>query len=147
MTSKQQKIAVLLAAFGGRELNANYLAYFECFNQQLFFEAHEVLEGLWLAQRGASNAAFFKGLIQLAGAFVHVQKARPGPAQALLKLARANLQSYPEVHECLDLSSVRALIEQWLRRLESGEPSALSAANAPRLELLERSSRLKIENG
>src|ERR1035441_10730308 len=81
-----------------------YLSYFECFNRQRFFEAHEVLEALWLPQRQGPNGLFYKGLIQLAGAFVHWQKNRPGPAEALLGLARANLRKYPAIHQGLNVA-------------------------------------------
>ena len=73
-------------------LPPNYVGFFACFNQQRFFEAHEVLEKLWLAQRGRPDADFFKALIQLAGAFVHLQRNRMRPAGTLLKLARGNLE-------------------------------------------------------
>ena len=75
-----------------QDYDPRYLKYFECFNQQRFFEAHDVLEALWLPQRQGPNGSFYKGLIQLAGAFVHWQKQRPGPAVALFKLARTYLQ-------------------------------------------------------
>ena len=58
----------------GQVLDAHYLGYFACFNRGWFYEAHDVLEELWLANRTGPNYAFYKGLIQLAGAFVHLQK-------------------------------------------------------------------------
>ena len=95
----------------------HYLGYFECFNRQRFFEAHEVLEALWLPQREGPNGSFYKGLIQLAGAFVHWQKNRPGPAAALFKLARANLQKYPATHEGLSVEHVLVMTDQWLSKV------------------------------
>src|SRR5689334_16470274 len=99
------EIAAIIERFDGRELGAHYLAFFECFNQGLFFEAHEVLEKIWLPQRKEANGLFYKGLIQLAGAFVHLQKGRLRPAGALLKLARQNLERYRPIHEHLDVNS------------------------------------------
>src|SRR5215510_9480322 len=98
MSKKSSKIAALIEGCRGRELDAHYLGYFECFNRQLFYEAHDVLEQLWLAQRSGTNGDFYKGLIQLAGGFVHLQKNRLRPAAALFKLADANLQKYPDPH-------------------------------------------------
>ena len=72
---------------------SNYLGYFELFNAQLFYEAHDVLEELWLPIRREPQGDFYKGLIQLAGAFVHLQKNRLRPAAALFKLARTNFMS------------------------------------------------------
>ena len=83
MSHKHAKITAIVDEFQGQDLDAHYLGYFACFNRQLFFEAHEVLEQIWLPQRHGPNGAFYKGLIQLAGAFVHLQKNRSGPAAAL----------------------------------------------------------------
>jgi len=45
-----------------KDYDPRYLGYFECFNRQCFFEAHEVLEALWLPQRqGGPTALFTKG--------------------------------------------------------------------------------------
>lgn len=129
--------AVMIEKRRGQGLDVRYLAYFDCFNRQLFFEAHEVLEDLWLEHRQGPNGAFYKGLIQLAGAFVHLQKGRARPAAALLKLARANLEKYPPLHEQLDVATVLALANGWLGRLETAEPAplALIADEAPRIQL------------
>ena len=142
MSRKSAKIAALIESCRGRALDAHYLGYFECFNRGLFYEAHDVLEELWLAHRGAASDAFYKGLIQLAGAFVHLQKhteqrPRLKPSAALLKLARANLASYSARHEHLDRDFVLRLIEDWLARLEAGAfaVNPLNEANHPRLPL------------
>jgi predicted metal-dependent hydrolase len=124
----------MVASLRGGELDARYLGYFACFNRQQFYEAHDVLEDLWLPDRHGPNGAFYKGLIQLTGAFVHVQKGRWQPAAALLKLARGNLQSYAPRHARLDVRAVLALIEQWLGLLASG-PAPLTGRAAPTLEL------------
>ena len=121
--------------------HANYIGFFERFNEQRFFEAHEVLEVLWLPSRQATEASFYKGLIQLAGAFVHLQKARPDPATRLLKLARGNLLRYPPVYEGLALAEVLRLIDHWLMGIDCSatERLKLTPATAPRLCLLESS--------
>ena len=80
----------------------------------MFYEAHEVLEELWLRDKHGPNGAFYKGLIQLAGAFVHLQKNRLRPAAALFELALANLEKYPRRHQRLELAAVRRLIRKWL---------------------------------
>lgn len=135
MSKKSGAIAQIIEEFQGRELDAHYLGYFECFNRQLYFEAHDVLEELWLGQRSGPNYAFYKGLIQLAGAFVHLQKNRLRPAAALFKLADANLEKYPALHEHLQVGNVRGLIRDWLQRLEAGhfEVNPLTSSSAPQL--------------
>ncbi len=101
-----------------QELPAAYVGFVDYFNGQRFFEAHELLEALWREQRNGPQGAFYKGLIQLAGAFVHLQKGRVNPARSLFELARASLTGYPARHNRLDLVQVRALIEEWLTTLE-----------------------------
>jgi predicted metal-dependent hydrolase len=137
MSSKSTRIEAFIEKFRGGRIDPNYLGYIECFNQQLYFEAHEVLEGLWLPQRSGPDGAFYKGLIQLAGAFVHLQKNRFGPAASLLRLAQENLKAYPQVHHSLKLTTVLEMIEQWREKLESkGLPvNILSIGPLPKLAL------------
>jgi predicted metal-dependent hydrolase len=138
VSKKSGHIAQRIAAFAGQTLDAHYLGYFDCFNRQLFYEAHDVLEELWLADRHGANGAFYKGLIQLAGAFVHLQKQRLQPAAALFKLARANVEKYPPTHESLDTHVVIKLIDNWLARLDAVEfkVNPLTSETVPQLHLL-----------
>src|SRR5882672_460741 len=106
-------VTAIVERLRGREFAAQYLAFFECFNQGLYFEAHDVLEELWLPRRAEPNGLFYKGLIQLAGAFVHLQKGRLRPADALFELARANLERYSPLHDRLDVKSVLEVIGNW----------------------------------
>jgi predicted metal-dependent hydrolase len=137
VSKKSSKIAALIENCRGRDLDAHYLGYFECFNRQLFYEAHDVLEELWLGERAGLNGAFYKGLIQLAGAFVHLQKNRLRPAGALFNLAKANLQKFPATHERLDVHSTLQLIESWSQRLAAHEfaVNPLSPGEEPELRL------------
>ncbi len=137
MSRRRGEVSETLARHEGQSLDRHYLGYFDCFNRQLYFEAHDVLEPIWLKCRQGPNGSFYKGLIQLAGAFVHLQKQRTGPAAALFKLAASNLKSYGALHERLDLDAVRALIAEWLLRLESGEieNKPLPCEKAPELKL------------
>ena len=113
--------------------DACYLGYFECFNSQRYYEAHDVLEHLWLKiGREAPDYAFYKGLIQLAGGFVHLrlQNMHPDhpkhgrrlhPALRLFRLAEANLDSYGPVHHGLDLAQVLSLCRRVITSLEQSE--------------------------
>ena len=77
-----------------------YRAFFRCWNEQRYYEAHDVLEQVWLKTE-SDDADYFKGLIQAAGAFVHLQKQfehpthpkhgrRLAPAVRLFRLAEKN---------------------------------------------------------
>jgi predicted metal-dependent hydrolase len=129
VSKKSAKIAALIEKHRGQELSPYYLSYFELFNAQLFYEAHDVLEELWLPIRREPQGDFYKGLIQLAGAFVHLQKNRLRPSAALFKLARTNLGKYPPRHEQLDLVKLLGLIGEWLARLEANDFSQNPLAN------------------
>jgi predicted metal-dependent hydrolase len=137
VSHKSARIAAMIESFQGQELDAHYLGYFECFNRQLFYEAHDVLEDLWLPDRHDVDGNFYKGLIQFAGAFVHLQKNRLRPAAALFKLAQANLDKYPRSHKQLDLKMVHDLAQKWLHDLERDGfgSNPLTAANVPQLTL------------
>jgi predicted metal-dependent hydrolase len=120
MSKKSPKIAALIVGCRGHDLPAHYLGYFECFNQQMFYEAHDVLEELWLAEgRVGANYGFYKGLIQFAGAFVHLQKNRLNPAAALFRLSQTYLCNYVSEHQRLDVSQLIACADEWIRELES----------------------------
>jgi predicted metal-dependent hydrolase len=114
-------MAELAKQFVTAGIDARYAGYFALFNQQKFYEAHDMLEDLWLPDRHGPNGNFYKGLIQLAGAFVHLQKGRFGPAAALFRLSRTNLEPYPPVHEKLDRVHVLKLVDERLHWLERGE--------------------------
>jgi uncharacterized protein len=137
VSRKSKRVADMVADHHGQKIDPHYLGYFDCFNHQLFFEAHEVLEHLWLRDKYGSNGAFYKGLIQLAGAFVHLQKNRLQPAAALFKLACANFEKYPLLHEHLNLEAVRKLARKWLEDLERTQfgVNPLTSHTAPKLKL------------
>jgi|SRR6266404_1747842 len=127
MNRKQDRVASFIERHVGKELDPHYLGFFDCFNEGRFYEAHEVLETLWLGERQGPNASFYKGLIQLAGAFVHLQKSRAQPAASLLRLARTNLERYPEVHQRLDVGLVLRSIDECLRQLMANPEAAIKS--------------------
>lgn len=91
--------------------------YLKCFNSGRYYEAHDVLEDLWLRQgRAHPDHAFHKGLIQLAGGFVHLRLQhlhpdhpkhgrRLAPARRLLILAAENLRAYGPRHLGVDVTA------------------------------------------
>jgi predicted metal-dependent hydrolase len=122
MSKKSAKIAALIEQCRGKDLPAHYLGYFECFNRQLFYEAHDVLEELWLAEgKAGANYGFYKGLIQFAGAFVHLQKDRLRPAAALFRLSQTYLHRYPREHQRLSVAEIVARADEWTLDLERRE--------------------------
>lgn len=147
---KSERITSYVASLPGSGTTAwhpCYLGYFTCFNAGEYYEAHDVLEHLWLSARD-EHSAFYKGLIQLAGAFVHLRKQfmRPDhpkdgqrlkPAVRLFLLARANLENFAPRYLGLDVAGVLELIHQWVREVEAAEyrRNPWRPGKGPRLEL------------
>ena len=116
---KSDRISALFGRPGPGPATASdprYAGYFTCFNAGQYYEAHDVLEHLWLRCRD-ENAPFYKGLIQIAGAFVHLQKqylhplhpkhaSRLRPAVRLLRLGAQNLAPFAPRHLRLDVAAL-----------------------------------------
>ena len=138
MTHKSPKIAALLAGFEELPgLDRHYVGFFRCFNAQLYYEAHDVLEEVWLPIRGQPQAKFYQGLIQMAGAFVHLQKNRLGPSARLFALALKNFEAYPDRHHGVDLDAIRKLCQKYRHAIiDSHEKiNPWSKETAPKLAL------------
>jgi len=99
-----------------------YVAYFRCWNDQRYYEAHDVLEQLWLRTK-SDDANYFKGLIQAAGGFVHLQKQyqrpthpkdgrRMHPAVRLFRLAEKNLEPYEPTRHQFDVTGFLQLLRR-----------------------------------
>jgi predicted metal-dependent hydrolase len=145
VSKKSPKIEALISGHHGGAYDPHYLAYFDCFNAQDYYDAHDVLEALWLKDgRTAPDYAFYKGLIQVAGGFVHLklQREHPDhhvhgrrldPALRLFRLALANLSAYPNLHAGLDLRTVRDLCQAMITALETSRANPWSPDQAPTL--------------
>ena len=139
MSHKTDKVFEMLKGVDAKGHDVRYAGYFELFNRGQYYEAHDVLEDLWLPLRKEPNGDFYKGLIQLAGAFVHLQKERLRPSGALLKLARNNLWKFVPDFEQLNLTEVIALIDATMAALENSEFSENPLkSGAPKLQIASR---------
>jgi predicted metal-dependent hydrolase len=121
VSHKTVKVFELLKGIDPKGHDLRFAGYFELFNRGKFYEAHDVLEDLWLPVRKEHDGDFYKGLIQLAGAFVHLQKERLRPAGALFKLAKNNLGKYGPRFQHLNLDEAMALIDRSVAKLEGSE--------------------------
>src|SRR5256885_13476206 len=109
-------------ASAGIAAHPYYRAFFQCWNEQRYYEAHDVLEQVWLHDPiTPEDAQYFKGLIQAAGAFVHLQKQfehpthpkhgrRLGPAARLLRLAAKNLAPLGPQRHNFNLAGFREML-------------------------------------
>jgi predicted metal-dependent hydrolase len=125
-----------------------YSAFFHLWNAQKYYEAHDVLEQLWLVEKNAELARFYQALIQAAGAFVHLQKnfeqpshAKHGrrlrPATRLFALALRNLEDLPDQFRELDLLHFRKLLGATREEIIASDfhKNPWSPQTAPRLHL------------
>ncbi len=108
-----------------------YRGFFQCWNGQRYYEGHDVLEHLWL-RTDSDDANYFKGLIQAAGAFVHLQKqhARPNhpkdgrrlyPAVRLFRLAEKNLGPYAPMRHRFDVAAFLGLLRRYVDAILAAE--------------------------
>jgi predicted metal-dependent hydrolase len=124
-----------------------YRAFFHCWNEKRYYEAHDVLEQLWLKTK-SPDADYFKGLIQAAGAFVHLQKRfehplhakhsrRLSPAVRLFRLAERNLSRFPPRHHGLDVAAFCQLLRGCADLIVASDykTNPWSPETAPKLKL------------
>jgi uncharacterized protein len=154
--NKRERISQRFAESGGEALGAAgenvathpyYHAFFRCWNEQRYYEAHDVLEQLWL-NNDSDDAVFFKGLIQAAGAFVHLQKnfehplhgkhsKRLAPAARLFRLAETNLAKFRPRHHGLDVAALCRVLDRYVDEIVASDyrTNPWSPQSAPRLEV------------
>jgi len=154
--SKGERISQLLTELGGEAVDPDqtdvtshpfYRAFFHCWNEQRYYEAHDVLEQLWLKTK-SPDADYFKGLIQAAGAFVHLQKRyqhpshakhsrRLPPAVRLFRLAEKNLSRFGPRHCGLDVAALCRLLCAYADEIVASDykTNPWSPETAPKLKL------------
>lgn len=135
---KSDRIAAFMADLGiegaGPDRDPRYLGFFHCFNRGDYYEAHDVLENLWLETDGPDRE-FYKGLIQVAGAFVHLRKQfehphhhhhgrRMVPAARIFRLAIHRLAPFAPEHLGVDVVAILALCQAHLAHIDAGDDRA-----------------------
>jgi predicted metal-dependent hydrolase len=161
--NKGQRISQLVEELSGTPAGAEpnevaehpcYVGFFRCWNEQRYYEAHDVLEHLWLKTK-SEDANYFKGLIQAAGGFVHLQKqhARPThakdgrrmyPAVRLFRLAEKNLAPYAPARHRFDVEEFLHLIRRQVDAILASDHrrNPWTPEAAPKIELVTQASRL-----
>jgi hypothetical protein len=154
--NKRERISQWLAEAGEENVNPHpadvekhpyYRAFFLCWNEQQYYEAHDVLEQLWLNTK-SPDTDFFKGLIQAAGAFVHLKKhfehashakhsRRLPPAVRLFRLAQKNLANFAPWHHALDVAAFCQLLSRYADKIVASDYTInpWSPETAPQLQL------------
>ncbi len=154
--SKGERISRFVAELTAEDVDPNqtdiakhpfYRGFFQCWNEQRYYEAHDVLEQLWL-NTDTKDDHFFKGLIQAAGAFVHLKKnfehpthakhsRRLQPAVRLFGLAERNLSTFPLQHHGLNLAALCQLLRSCADQIVASDykTNPWSPKTAPKLSL------------
>jgi predicted metal-dependent hydrolase len=155
--NKGERISRFVAELGAEDVDLTqadiathpfYRAFFQCWNEQRYYEAHDVLEQLWL-NTNTDDDYFFKGLIQAAGAFVHLQKnfeqpthAKHGkrlrPAVRLFGLAERNLSIFAPKHHGFDVAAFCQLLRAYADQILACDykRNPWSPETAPKLKLM-----------
>lgn len=90
------------------------------FNQERYWEAHEVLESVWRVSTGKERS-FLQGLILVCAAYVHHQKGEREVALAVLRRAERQLD-YDSSYHGIDAGNVRRLSAGVLEKGDFGSP-------------------------
>lgn len=127
--------------------NHFYRAFFRCWNERQYYEAHDVLEHLWL-RTTSEDSNYFKGLIQAAGAFVHLKKQfehpehpkhgqRLAPAVRLFRLAEKNLAPFEPARHGFNVATFRTMLDRYARAILDSDQrkNPWTPERAPKLEL------------
>ncbi|MCJ2519590.1 MAG: DUF309 domain-containing protein [Candidatus Thermoplasmatota archaeon] len=95
------------------------------YNSGHFFECHEVLEKVWLAENGDVKV-FLQGIIKIAAAFHHFRKETFRGMLDLLVAGRDLVDRFRPFYRGIELEEFLSAIDAWIpraRRLANGELS------------------------
>ncbi len=95
------------------ELTEEYLRGIRLFNEEKFFECHEVWETIWLKSDGAEHE-FLHAMIQVAAALHHAQRGNWKGATSVGRRAIGRLATMPNVVMQLDTIQFRQSLERFL---------------------------------
>jgi len=98
------------------EYPEKYLEGLRLFNEEEFFECHDVLEELWTEAPG-DEKKFLQSLIQAAVALFHFGNENLGGARKLYESMRRNLEPYGDEYWGIDLAKFRSDMKHCFQEL------------------------------
>ena len=102
------------------------------FNSGRFYEAHESFEEIWQLESGPVRD-LYKGLIQIAAAFVHLSRGKYIGAERLLRTGTAYLAPYrPHGAMGFDIEAICLAAEDMYGRLLAAGPAAVAGLDLER---------------
>ena len=105
------------------------------FNDEYFFEAHEVLEDVWKQEHGEPRL-FLQGLIQISAAYHHYQNGNLVGAATLLQRGADKIRKYPARYLGIDAAGLVVRVEadrETIERMQHAETSE-KPIDFPRIE-------------
>lgn len=120
---------------GIQRLPAELHRFVDLFNEQAFWDSHEILEGPWRE----SGSGFYHGLILYASAFVHLQRENAHGVVAQLRKAERALSPYAPHWLGVDVAGILRRCDAVAARVEARRDSPPAVWRdeiaVPRLEL------------
>ncbi len=112
------------------------------FNEEYFFEAHEVLEDVWHVERGEPRL-FLQGLIQVCAAYHHFQNGNLVGAMTLLERGAEKMRRYPPQYLGFEAGKLISHIDRDRKRIEAIQRGETADATLvfPRIERTARHGR------
>ena len=93
----------------------------DLFNSGRYWDAHEAWEHEWMPDRKGSDAAFYKGLIQVAAGCLHYSRHNRRGAINKWRSGADYLRPYLPAHLGVRLSPLVVAVDQFLAEIQSGE--------------------------
>ena len=108
-----------------------FLKGIKLFNQEEFYQCHDVLEEIWLEETGKERL-FLQGMIQAAVAFYHYQNGKWGAARSMLRRALEKLREAEAGQQHRISAPFLFQLQQWKDALDGmisrGDREPLSVA-------------------
>ncbi len=114
---------------------------FEQFNQGLFFECHETLEDLWMAEPRPIRR-LYQGILQIGVAFHHLKRARYRPVCTLLVRGAGYLEPFAPACMGVDVDHLLAIAARCLAEVQCLGPYGLDRFDGSLIPKIEMSSHI-----
>jgi hypothetical protein len=110
-----------------------YQKYWRHFRTGRFWDAHEVLEGLW-RETGGDEKTFYQALIQVAASLHHLDEGNMHGADKLARTAREKLERFGKAYQGVQLESLLMGLKICLEDArQSVDPEGRVVARRPRI--------------
>jgi len=114
-----------------------YLKGIELFNEQEYYECHEVLEDIWHESVGKEKL-FYQGLIQSAVGIFHYQNSNFIGARSVVRNAHKKFVQVPDFYMGLDVAAFVAKMKKLFAGLEASgteNPAPIDESLIPTIRL------------